>query len=241
MFENRTYRSFHHKKNLVSFQVTVKETNLHIQAATDLSGPALRSVLKYRGYIESYGIQHPEFLYSLVPLPVQETAPGIILDMANAAADANVGPMAAVAGALSEYTGRDLLFFSKEIVVENGGDVFIQSDSDTTFTIFAGESPLSLTTGIRIKKRPSPFGLCTSSGTIGHSKSFGTADAVTVISSSCCLADAAATALGNMIHRPADIESAIRQGKCIPGVEGLVLIQQSHIGLWGDLELVPLD
>lgn len=241
MFENRTYRARHQKKNLVSFQVTVKETNLHIQAATDLYDLALRSVLKYRGYIESYAMQQPDFIHSLSPLPVPRTAPAIVMEMADAAVAVNVGPMAAVAGAVAEYTGRDLLACSGEVVVENGGDIFIKSDSDTTFAIYAGDSPLSLTTGIRIKKKPSAFALCTSSGMIGHSRSFGKADAVTVISRSCCLADAAATALGNIIRKPADIQKAITRGRQIRGIDGLVIIKGKNIGLWGEIELVPLD
>lgn len=240
MFDNRTYRQFHRKKGLIPFNVTVRETNLNIQADRDLSEPAMRSVLKYRGFIESFALDHPEFLHAMTPLPVPDIAPEIVREMMAAAKTANVGPMAAVAGALSEFTARDLLIRSDEVVVENGGDIFIKSHTPTTFAVFAGKSPLSLKTGIRIDSLPYAYAVCTSSGTVGHSKSFGTADAVTVFSRSCCLADAVATALGNRISRKADIEPAIHEGKKIPGVAGILIIKGEQIGIWGDMELVPL-
>lgn len=238
MFENRFYRKQHRKKGLVSFDVTVKETNLNIQAATDLSDLAVKSILNCRNRIESYIAICPEFATSLVPLQTPGPVPLIIRTMIEAATLARVGPMAAVAGAVAEYTGQSLLACSREVLVENGGDIFIKSDSDTLFRIYAGDSPFSMTTAIQVKKRKAPYGVCTSSGTLGHSKSFGTADAVTVLSDSCPLADAVATALGNRIKDPDDIKAAIDAGKAIPGVQGIVIIQQEHIGLWGDLALV---
>lgn len=241
MFENRgVYRSRHQKKGLVSFEVTVKETNLNIQACTDLSDQAVRAVLKYRNFIETHIRQYPEFATCLCPLPEPLVAPAIVRDMMTAARLANVGPMAAVAGAVAEYVGRDLLALSPEVVVENGGDIFIKSDKETLFKIYAGTSPLSMTTGIRVEKQETPFALCTSSGTLGHSKSFGRADAASVVAASCALADAAATALGNRVKKENDIEAALQAGQQIPGIQGIVLIKGKQIGLWGKLKLVRL-
>ncbi|THB76196.1 MAG: UPF0280 family protein [Desulfobacteraceae bacterium] len=240
MFDNRTYRRFHKKPGLVPFDVTVKETNLHIQADTDLSDTALRSILKYRGFIETFARVCPEFMTALVPLPLAGPAPAIVTDMFSAAGAADVGPMAAVAGAMSEYTGRDLLKESGEILVENGGDIFIKSNTDTTFAIFAGDSPLSLKAGLHIKKQSRAYAMCTSSGTIGHSKSFGRADAVTVYATSCPLADAMATALCNQVQSVKDIEPVIERGNQVAGILGIAIIMGEHIGLWGDMELVPL-
>jgi ApbE superfamily uncharacterized protein (UPF0280 family) len=240
MFENRTYRKQHQKKGLVSFDITVKETNLNIQAQTDLTNKAIKSVLTCRNTIETYIKLFPEFANSLTPIHNPGPAPQIIKDMIKAGQLANVGPMASVAGAVAEYTGKSLLADTSEILVENGGDVFIKSDSETIFNIYAGDSPFSMTSGILIKKREAPYGLCTSSGTLGHSKSFGKANAATVVSDSCSLADAVATALCNMVKKTVDIKSAIDTGKTIPGVQGIVIIKGESIGLWGDLTLVKL-
>lgn len=241
MFENRgVYRSRHQKKGLVSFEITVKETNLNIQARTDLSAQAIRAALKYRNFIETHIRHSPEFATSLSPLPEPFSAPAIVRDMIDAARLANVGPMAAVAGAVAEYVGKELLTLSDEVVVENGGDIFIKSDSDTLFNVYAGTSPLSMTLGIRVEKQDTPFALCTSSGTLGHSKSFGRADAASVVAASCPLADAAATALGNLVKQEKDIETALQAGQQIPGIQGIVIIKGKQIGLWGGLKLVRL-
>ncbi|OQY53456.1 MAG: hypothetical protein B6230_00035 [Desulfobacteraceae bacterium 4572_89] len=242
MFENRTtYRSQHQKKGLVSFEITIKETNLNIQARKDLSKKAIQEALKYRNFIENHINKFPAFATSLSPLSQVYLAPAIITDMIDAGKRANVGPMAAVAGAMAQYVGEGLLTLSKEVVVENGGDIFIKSDSETLFSIYAGTSPLSMTTGILVEKRETGFGMCTSSGSLGHSKSFGRADAASVVADSCALADAAATALCNMVQKSSDIEKAIHAGKQIQGIQGIVIIKGKHIGLWGDLKLVRLS
>jgi len=241
MFENRTYRNLHQKKGLVSFNVTVKETNLNIQAETDLTEMALKSVLDCRNKIETYIGFHPEFATSLVPVKGLFPVPPLITDMLESGRLAQVGPMAAVAGAVAEYTGKALLPYSREVIVENGGDIFVKSGSDTIFGIYAQASPFSMTTGIRVEKRDKPYGLCTSSGTFGHSKSFGRADAATILSDSCCLADAVATKLGNMVKTGRDIKGAIEAGKVIPWVQGIVIIIGENLGLWGALELVSLS
>ena len=240
MFENRKYRSRAVKEGLVSFSVTVKETNLHIQADSDLTEPATRAVLRCRERIESYIRAYPPFAESFTPLQTDPFAPSVVNDMIRAGQEAGTGPMAAIAGLVAEYTGRSLLDYTGQVIVENGGDIFIRSDTDTVCTIHAGKSPLSMKTGILIKKRERPFALCTSSGTTGHSKSFGKADAVTVLSESTPLADAAATGLCNLVQKERDIEKVIEKGKSITGVEGLAIIKGKHIGLWGDLQIVKL-
>jgi uncharacterized protein len=242
MFEDRrVYRRQHQKKGLVSFDITVKETNLNIQAQTDLSDRAIRAALKYRQYLETHIRQYPEFATALFPLPLPEIAPAIVMEMIRASITANVGPMAAVAGAMAEHVGRDLLAFSPEILVENGGDIFVCSASETVFSIYAGDSPLSMTTGILVEPQNPPFAMCTSSGTLGHSKSFGTADAVSVMAASCALADAAATALCNQVKSKNDIEQTLHTGQQIQGIQGIVIIKGEQIGLWGNLKLVRLS
>ena len=241
MFQNRgAYRRRFEENGLVSFQIAVKETNLNIQAHTDLSQEAIRATLKYRQYLETYIRQYPEFRTALSPLPLSSPAPAIVMDMMESARQTNVGPMAAVAGAMAEYIGRDLLELSPEVLVENGGDIFVKKNTETVFSIYAGISPLSMSTGILVEQQKKPFAVCTSSGTLGHSKSFGTADAVSVLASSCALADAAATALCNRIKKESDIEKAIHQGKRIQGIQGIAIIMGKQIGLWGGLKLVRL-
>jgi hypothetical protein len=160
--------------------------------------------------------------------------------MIDAGENAGVGPMAAVAGAAAERVGNDLLLHSKEVIIENGGDVFIKTRHPVTVGIFAGKSPLSLKIGLKVHSENHSIAVCTSSGTVGHSLSFGRADAVSVVSASCPLADAAATAIGNRVRSRSDIARGIEFGKKIRGVEGVLIIIGDRIGVWGELELVPL-
>jgi len=231
---------YSNRRGLIPFTITVKETNLHIQAKTDLSREAIKSVLTCRGYIENHMLTHPDFSTSLVPVAPISHGPEIIRDMIDAGIKAEVGPMAAIAGAVAQYTGKELMQFSDQVIVENGGDVFLKTSSATTLAIFAGKSALSMKVGVKIAPREHPFALCTSSGTIGHSKSFGKADAVTILSNSCTLADAVATALANEVKKESDIQTAIDFGKKIPGIEGIIIIKKKKLGAWGEVELVGL-
>jgi len=239
--QERTYRSLLHKDNMAAFRVAVKETDLFVHADIPLEDVTRELILKQRGYLETYIQQHPEFAITLQPWHVSGPAPLIIKDMATAAQKAGVGPMAAVAGAIAEHVGAELLLHSKEIVVENGGDIFLKTDGPVTIGIFAGASPLSLRIGLRIDPGNKPFAVCTSSGTVGHSLSLGKADAVSVVADSCSLADAAATAIGNQIQTKNDIQQALDAGKRIQGIKGLVIIIGDAIGMWGALEIVPLN
>jgi hypothetical protein len=153
---------------------------------------------------------------------------------------AGVGPMAAVAGAVAEFVGKDLLEYSGEVVVENGGDIFMKLNSPVTVGIYAGKSPLSMKLGIRLIPDDRPLSVCTSSGTIGHSLSYGKSDAVCIVSHSCALADAAATAIGNLIQSGSDIKHAVQSAKNMDGILGAVAIIDDIIGLWGDLDIIPL-
>lgn len=240
VYEPRTYRQYAKTEGLVSFTVTIKETDLFITASRHTEREAREAVLNARFAIEQYGQNNPLFLTSLAPLPLDQCAPAIIQDMLRAAAKAGVGPMAAVAGAVAEYTGKHLLSACCEVIVENGGDIFLQVHREVTIGIFAGNSPLSNRIGIKLSRRDKPTGVCTSSGTVGPSLSFGTADAVTVMSSSASLSDATATAVGNLVKQSADIGFAIDAGKKIPGIEAILIIKDDHLGAWGDLNLIQL-
>jgi ApbE superfamily uncharacterized protein (UPF0280 family) len=196
--------------------------------------------LDYRYQVESYISQHPAFLHTFAPLPPDPYAPPIIREMLHAAESSGVGPMAAVAGAFAEMVGRDLLQHSNEIVVENGGDIYMNVTHDMTIGIYAGASPLSGRIGLHVLSDKTPVGICTSSGTVGHSYSFGHADAVTIIARSAFLADAAATAVGNCVRRRDDIQCGLDRAHEIEGVLGAVIIIQDRFGAYGEVELVSL-
>jgi ApbE superfamily uncharacterized protein (UPF0280 family) len=236
-YQPRIYRHWIEGKNLVAFNVTVKETDLYIRASSNLQRKAHRLVLKYRQQLEQYIQKNPEFQASLKPLPIPINAPNIVLEMLKAGQKAGVGPMAAVAGSIAEYVGRELLEFSPEIIIENGGDIFLKITRKIVVGIYAGDSPLTGKLGLEITPEETPLGVCTSSGTVGHSLSFGKADAVVTVASSAALADAAATAICNQVKNLNDISNAIEFGRNIAGLNGIVIIIDRAIGVWGDVKL----
>ncbi|MDI7259037.1 MAG: UPF0280 family protein [Thermodesulfobacteriota bacterium] len=240
MYEKRTYRNLVKTDDLVQFEVIVRETDLLIRAERDLYRETRESVLKCRRQIETYIEMNPEFQRSLTPLKEDPYAPEIVQEMIRTSRLAHVGPMAAVAGAVAESVSKDLLLVSKEVIVENGGDIYLSTPRERVIGIYAGNSPLSLKIGIVIEPGKSPLGICTSSGTVGHSLSFGKADAVLVLSKSGALADAAATAIGNIVGEKQDIERGLGMGKEIEGVLGILIIVGEKMGVWGDIKLIRL-
>jgi hypothetical protein len=162
-FHERLYRNRIIKNNLKTFNVTIRETDIFISADDLLKDVASLSIHKYRTYVEAYINSHPEFLTSLYPVRHDDYAPQIIRDMIAAAYKADVGPMAAVAGAIAEHVGKDLLQYSRNVIIENGGDIFIESQNDVHVGILAGNSPLSDKFSILIRKKEMPVGICTSS------------------------------------------------------------------------------
>jgi len=240
MYQPRTYRHWVKDKGLVGFNVVVKETDLYIRATSDLKRKAQRLVVKYRQQLESYIERHPAFLSSLEPLTVGSDAPHIVAEMAGAAKRVGVGPMAAVAGAIAESVGKELLDSSPEVIVENGGDIYLKSSTDRIIGIHAGQSPLTGKVGLEVRGKDTPIGICTSSGTVGHSLSFGQADAVIALSRSTALADAAATAIGNTIESTDDIPRAIERAMSIKGLNGIIIIKDDKIGLWGKVKIRPV-
>jgi len=240
-YQEREYRAVE-QSGLVSSYVTMVETDLHILAPVNVEDETLRLVADIRRQIEGYIRQNSLFADSLHPLPQDNAAPAIVQDMLEAGLKAGVGPMAAVAGVIAQYVGQGLNDTGVEdLIVENGGDIFIARTQECTVAIFAGTLPLSDKVGIRLLPESMPCGVCCSSGTIGHSLSLGEADAVVVTASSTPLADAAATRLGNEVtHGPKSIQKALQVAQTITGISGAVIIKDQQIGAWGDIELVRL-
>jgi hypothetical protein len=134
--------------------------------------------------------------------------------------------------------GNDLLHKTENIIIENGGDIFLKSKKELTASVYAGESPLSYKVKFIVKPEDSPLGICTSSATVGPSLSFGKADAVCVISKSATLADAAASAIGNKVKGKNDIRNSLDFGIKIPGVTGIIIIMGKELGVIGNVEFI---
>lgn len=238
MYKERRYRRWVKSEGLVTFEVKELETDLFICAGKNLENKARESALNYREDIRSYIRKNKDFFTSLEPIDADIDAPRIVKAMADAGKKASVGPMAAVAGAIAEFVGRDLLAYTDEVIVENGGDIFIKTKVKRILGVYAGEnSPFSGKLALEISPSDEGSGVCTSSGTVSHSLSFGEADAALIISADTALADAAATAMGNIVKNKACIEKGIDFAKSIDGIRGALVIVGDKLGSWGNIKL----
>lgn len=237
-YEDRSYRSLINKDNLISYNIKISESDLFISSDKDLAVLAEKSLIQHRYSLETYIRNHPEFQTSLLPLPEDHFALPIVRCMLSKSKICGVGPMASVAGAIAEFVGYDLLDATENLIIENGGDIFLRSKNKLNVAIYAGESTLSYKLNLIVKPEDTPLGICTSSATVGPSLSFGKADAVCVISKTATLADAAATAIANRVKNKSNIKFALNYGMKIPGVKGIVIICGNDMGAIGEVKFV---
>lgn len=237
MYEERIYREKMPTRELYRTRVVEKESDLLILTSENFYGHDEVKLL--RNQISQYIERRPEFL-GLSPIAMDHFAPEIVKRMIEASSHSGVGPMACVAGAISHFIG-EYLDDNREIMIENGGDIYLKSNEDKVVAIYAGESSFSNQVGLKIKSEDTPIGICTSAGKVGHSLSFGSTDAVVVLSEDTLLADATATAIGNIVKTADDIRLGLEFGKKIPGILGIVIIIDEELGAWGGVELVSID
>ncbi|WP_320172719.1 UPF0280 family protein [Maridesulfovibrio sp.] len=224
-----------------SFQIVVEQTDLFIVAEKDLSEQALDAVHEIRGILQGHFVLNPDFATSLAPVPVPDGVHPVIKAMADGALACGVGPMAAVAGAVAQYVADKLLPFSSNVIVENGGDIYMHSTSSRKVALLS-EPDSGAKIGLAIEAEDFPLSICSSSGTIGHSLSLGSGDLVTVRAKDARFADAAATALANLLKSPADVPLVIEKARALSehGLDGVFVQYNSKIGAWGNLELIAL-
>jgi uncharacterized protein len=224
-----------------------RETDLWIGVDRDSYIPemknlAYKKVVSLRNNLDDFIRRNPDFKRSLTPLNFKSDVLAEAREMASAAAKAGVGPMAAVAGLFAQVVGNEILqnFKVNEVVVENGGDIFLKLKENLILSVYAGKSELSEKIGVVIPAMESPLGVCTSAGTVGSSLSFGKADAVMVACKSTTLADALATALGNKVKSAENIEDVLRLSEQFPEILSLVIICKGKVGIKGNLEVKML-
>lgn len=242
---NRVYRRLYESHDLDYFNVKLKESDLTIGVdktsySDSLVAMCRQELIRIRADLESYILLQPSLRHSLEPIQLLPSAPPLIRLMADAARQAGVGPMAAVAGAVAQAIGEKLDPVVKSVIVENGGDIYLNSHRERVIAVYAGNSKFSQRVGLRIKAEQQPLGICTSSGTVGPSLSFGTADAVVILGYPAALADAAATRIGNLIRSEEDLMKAAEVAQDIPGVTGVLAIKNDTMSAWGAVELVPI-
>lgn len=239
----RIYRNRFNSKRWRLFTVNFKESDLCIGVAPSSYTPemetfAAATLKRLRTEMESYLAKDPAYGITLSPYTPAGDAPDILVGMAEAAAEAGIGPMGAVAGAVAEYIGSRIreMYSCREVVVENGGDIYADVAAGIEIPVFAGSSPLSQRVGIFIPDG-GQFGICTSSGTVGPSLSLGSADAVMTVCGNAALADSYATAFANRIRSKSDVAKVIDRIKAVPAISGAICIKEDMFGICGQYGL----
>jgi ApbE superfamily uncharacterized protein (UPF0280 family) len=238
MFEPRTYRDRMDGGRFLSFAVTHRETDLWIgvsggHSVSRMQNFALKRIEDLRRLLDGYAKEDGKFLCAMAPYIPKEPAPSLIERMLGYARKADVGPMASVAGVFAQEIGEALCeeFGVDECIVENGGDIYLHIVEPVTVSVFAGTSPLSYHTALVVEPGFAPLGICTSSGTVGHSFSYGRADAVTIACNDAGLADAFATAFANRVMGKTDIERILERACDIPEILGITIIIDDLLGI----------
>ena len=244
LFEERTYRSQFNSERFTGFEISYLETDLWIGVDSssfqqEIKEVALAKIKSLRNKFDEYIKAEPFFKKSLKPLNPSDFAPFEAKQMAAAAEKTGIGPMSAVAGLFAREVGEEIIqnFSVNEMVIENGGDIYVLLKDELVLSVFAGDSILSERIGLVIPPEKKKLGICTSAGTVGPSLSYGKADAVVVICEDILLADAFATTFGNKVKSPSDIEKVIKQSEKYPEILSLLIICEDKIGIRGEFEM----
>ncbi len=223
MNRKRVYRTFVHKEAL--FRICCEP----FEAVT-------QEIVRQRAILEAYIRRHPLFHHSLEPVAVKVDAPEVARRMARAASTVGVGPMAAVAGAMAQLAVEAALRAgAEEVIVDNGGDIYLQTVEPVIIGLYPGESEQIGRLAFSLQACDTPLSICSSSGKMGHSLSLGYCDLATVVAKDAALADAAATLAANLVKTVGDVEPALNQIVSIEGVSGVLIVKDGHAGLAGKL------
>ena len=256
-YKERIYRGWMKGERWQSFTVAYRETDLWVgvnrgkgerieagEREGEIEGEmeemktfAYQVARDTREEMERYLAKDPGYARALTPYTAGIDAPGILQEMAEASRRAGTGPMSAVAGAVARRVGEALRvrFGTREVVVENGGDIYAEVEEPMEVAVFAGASPLSGRVGLEVPA--GRWGICTSSGTVGPSLSFGKADAVMVVCRDCALADAYATAFANRVQRVEDIPGCVALMERQGDIAGAICIKDDRMGMFGEFPL----
>ena len=223
MNQKRTYRTFTHQEAVLRICCS------RFDAVT-------AEIVRQRQILEDYIVRHPEFGDSFEPLDLRADAPQVARRMARAAKFVGVGPMAAVAGAMAQCAAEaGLAAGAREVIVENGGDIYIQAAEPVMIGLVTGTSELTGRLAFSLQPQDTPISICSSSGKMGHSKSLGNCDLATAVAKDAALADAAATEAANLVKTIEDVGPTVKRIAAIEGIDGVMIIKDDRVGLAGQL------
>lgn len=223
MSGQRIYRTFTHREAVLRICCQAYE------AVTE-------EIVRQRQILEAYIVRHRQFQTALAPVTLLAEAPRIARRMAAPARLVGVGPMAAVAGAMAQCAAEaGLRAGAEEVIVENGGDIFLKTTAPITIGLDAGTARIGRHLAFALAPEQTPIAICSSSGKMGHSMSLGQCDLATVVARDAALADAAATEAANLVKTVDDVNPALERIVGIEGIDGVLIVKDDQIGLAGIL------
>ena len=223
MTRNRKYRTFTHREAV-------------LRVCCERFDAVTEELARQRRILADYIGLHPEFGSALEPIRLLPDAPEIAQRMARAARLVGVGPMAAVAGAMAQFTAEaGLRAGATEAIVENGGDIYLKATEPVIIGSHTGTCELADQLAFSLEPDDTPIAICSSSGTMGHSMSRGQCDLTTVVAKDAALADAAATLAANLVKKVDEVDEALERIAQIEGIDGLMIVKNNHVGLAGRL------
>ncbi len=232
------YRDRVKNKEKYNWRIIYKYSDLLVSCDKDVYLKLERLIKEIYDLLGSFIKEEPSFQKSLSPLKIEQHYPPVIKKMCQKAAIFNVGPMAAVAGAVCDYIAAGLNKYCSRLIIENGGDVFIKTSKDVEVGIYLKNKNFADKIYLKIRAKDTPCGLCSSSGSFGHSLSMGKSDLVVVLSPSTISADGAATSIANKINQSTDIYQTIDYYKNIKDISGILIVKDSKLGIWGNIQLI---
>ena len=243
-YKDRNYRSRFAGDNRRWFSVKFLESDLWIGVDSGSYSQSMEAdtyalLVDLRRAMDAYLLMDPQYKAALQPYDAGLEAPDILKEMSRVSHKTGIGPMSAVAGAVALKVAEILKskYGVKEVIVENGGDIYADATADMDIAVFAGQSPLSEKVGLHIPASAFPCGICTSSGTVGPSLSLGKADAMLIVCRDVLLADSYATAMANRIKTVNDLQPVIDRIQTIPDIQGALAIKGDRLAVSGLYEL----
>lgn len=223
MSKKRTYQTFTHREAVFSICCSRFDA-------------VMLEIVRQRQILERYIERHPEFRVSFEPLELLSNAPEVAKRMARAGLLVGVGPMAAVAGAMAQCAAEaGLDAGSEEVIVENGGDIFLRAAEPVIIGLGTGTAELTDKLAFSLQANDTPISICSSSGLMGHSKSLGQCNLATAVAKDAALADAAATQAANLVKTIEDVDPTLERIAAIEGIDGIMIVKNDRVGLAGQL------
>ena len=237
-------KNFPSRNQKFKFSINYRYSKINVSTDIPNTEPMIREILN-SCYVslEKVITLYPEWKKSFDPI-ISGIKDPLILRMEEAAKHANVGPMAAIAGAIADLIAEFLIKKgAKHVVVEDGGEIAIQTGFDTEIALLSITSTIRDKLGFHIRGDNQYLGIASSSGTFGHSISLGEADLVTIIAKNAAFADAAATAIANEAIGTTDDEAIQRSIHIFKELDskafyGVLINKNEKCGIFGKIPTI---